>query len=370
MGDPISLASGLITLVGFTLGSAGALFKTIESFRTNKRTIRELKEELRDLEEVLNNLKQHTAESGSELTSLKSPLLRCGNVCKDFDETIKRYTANSGGPRTSFRDWAKLTYMGEDISQFKLMVSGYKSTISIVIGGAVLQRANVNAKVLEEYKTIVADTTSDLKDHLVDIESKLDALVIPGTKLSDQKNQELANIKEERENTKKCLEICAEVGDYIDMIQHRRLNDVSSPELKHATIVTLKGCKDTLTAFSTEMEQRSGEANTKLGKFLASNAGGSEEDAKLVEELQAERDGVKHCIGVCNEMSVEADRVRTNVFEDITSLDDSHLVFISTIGDLISASRITTGARSAHWMGQMSDDSVQQLSKDRTFFAL
>lgn len=39
---------------------------------------------------------------------------------------------------------------------------------------------------------------------------------------------------------------------------------------------------------------------------------------------------------------------------------------LCTLGDLIWAKSISTGARSSQWLGQMSDTSLQQLSKDKT----
>jgi hypothetical protein len=45
--------------------------------------------------------------------------------------------------------------------------------------------------------------------------------------------------------------------------------------------------------------------------------------------------------------------------------DDGHQLIISTMGDLISARRVTVGSRSIQWLGQMSDTSLQQLSKDQ-----
>ena len=43
--------------------------------------------------------------------------------------------------------------------------------------------------------------------------------------------------------------------------------------------------------------------------------------------------------------------------------DDNYQYFVSTVGDLISARRITIGSRSLTVFGQMSDDSVQQISR-------
>jgi len=138
MADPISIASGLVALAAFALRSSRSLFQTIESFRSNHRTIRELKEELEALDSVLQPLGT-TANKHDGLAGLDLPLLRCGNACKDFEAVVVKCTAHSGKPRTSFRDWAKLKYMGDDIVGFKNMLAGYKSTISIALGDATLQ---------------------------------------------------------------------------------------------------------------------------------------------------------------------------------------------------------------------------------------
>src|SRR5207248_7465132 len=108
----------------------------IDSSQSNKRIIRDLKEELDALDAVLQSLRQATANKVIALPALKLPLLRCGQACQEFEAVIVKCTAHSNGSRTSFRDWAKLTYMGDDILGFKNMIAGYKSTISIALGDA------------------------------------------------------------------------------------------------------------------------------------------------------------------------------------------------------------------------------------------
>lgn len=44
--------------------------------------------------------------------------------------------------------------------------------------------------------------------------------------------------------------------------------------------------------------------------------------------------------------------------------DDGYQLLVSTVGDLISAKRVTIGSRSLQLFGQMSDTSLQQLSRD------
>lgn len=136
MADPLSTASALLTLVVFAFQSSTTLYQVVESFQTNKKTIRELKEELEALTEVLKSLQEAVADSDVDFTALKLPLLRCGKACKDFEAVIIKCTAHSGGARTSFRDWAKLQYMGDDIDGFRNMLAGYKSTINIALGDA------------------------------------------------------------------------------------------------------------------------------------------------------------------------------------------------------------------------------------------
>ncbi len=136
MADPISIASGLLALAAFALQATKSLYQAVESFQSNRRTIRELREELEALDGVLQSLHQAAANNNADLTGLKLPLFRCGKACRDFEAVIIKCTAHSGGSRTSFRDWAKLKYMGDDVVGFKNMLAGYKATISIALGDA------------------------------------------------------------------------------------------------------------------------------------------------------------------------------------------------------------------------------------------
>ncbi|EEP83062.1 predicted protein [Uncinocarpus reesii 1704] len=291
-------------MVGFALKSTSSLYRTVESFRTNKRSIRELKEELESLEQVLISFQQLALETDTDLESLKLPLLR--------------------------------------------------------------RKATVTTNVLNEYKKLIADTTSDLEEHLAEIESRLQAFPVQRGGESENGSTEWAKIQEERETTRKCIEICTRVGDYIDTVQSHDLRGVpSSSASQRATVETLKECKDKLTALSTEIGKRSEELGNRLEKIMSLEVKLSDEDADNMRKVQAERDGLKQCLAICNEVSAQTQGLRMNVFEDVISADDAHQLIVSTLGDLISAKRITTGARSAQWLGQMSDDALQRLSRDR-----
>lgn len=137
MGEPISLASGLLTLATFALQSSVTLYDTIKSFQSHLKRVCDLQEELEALSEVLGPLIELvSADTDSDLAALKLPLLRCGNACKEFERELLKCSSRSSDKRTSFRDWARLRYMGDDIDGFRRLVAGYKLTINVALTDA------------------------------------------------------------------------------------------------------------------------------------------------------------------------------------------------------------------------------------------
>jgi hypothetical protein len=140
MADPISVTSGLLTLVTFGLKASTSLYQTIKSYNSHQRNVRELREELEALTSVLGSLNQAVADADADadanFAALTIPLLRCGNACNDFKAIIVKSAERTDDSRTSFRDWARLKYMGDDIAGFKNMLGGYKATIMIALCNA------------------------------------------------------------------------------------------------------------------------------------------------------------------------------------------------------------------------------------------
>lgn len=137
MAEVIGIASGLVALSAFAFESSITLHHTVKSFQTHPTRVRELLDELCDLSAVLGSLNETVnATTDVDLSALDLPLLRCGNACKEFEQELLKCMSRSGGNRTSFRDWAKLRYMGDDIDAFRRLLSGYKLTINIALADA------------------------------------------------------------------------------------------------------------------------------------------------------------------------------------------------------------------------------------------
>ena len=79
--------------------------------------------------------------------------------------------------------------------------------------------------------------------------------------------------------------------------------------------------------------------------------------------MQEGKDNIEQCVIICAQALKKADQVRNNDFEDISAAEDAQQV-VTTLEDSISARRVTAGNRATQWLGQMSDATLQQLSRD------
>lgn len=139
MAEPLALASGILALATFAFQSSVSLHKTVNSFRSHPKRVRDLLSELEALSNVLGSLVDLIeSNSTADLSILSLPLLRCGNVCKEFQQELLRYVSQSNSNRTSFRDWARIMYMGDHIDDFRYLLAGYKATINIALTNATL----------------------------------------------------------------------------------------------------------------------------------------------------------------------------------------------------------------------------------------
>lgn len=223
------------------------------------------------------------------------------------------------------------------------------------------QSSTVTLKVFNEYKQVITDTTYDLQNRLQDIEGNLRMLVSCRVDGSDDGTDVQRQVEEDRDAIVKCLQICDEVSNHINRLdakyfplpvqQDSKSRDASTAfSAWVAAGQTLAGCKSQLQEHVDELRMRLTERPERPERPES-----EAERARIVEEIH----GLQKSIDICNKAYKEADRHRTNVFEDISTGDDTRQVIVSTIGDLVFAKTLKTGARSFQVLGQMSDETVQ-----------
>ena len=134
MAEVIGVVSGLAGLIALAGQTSLSLYELIKSYRSHPITVRELMQVLEALRGVLDPLAETIkAAKDVDLSALKFPLERCAEACTEFEKEIRKCSSRSNGDRTSFRDWAKLRYMGGDINGFRQLIQGYKMTIGIAL---------------------------------------------------------------------------------------------------------------------------------------------------------------------------------------------------------------------------------------------
>lgn len=238
----------------------------------------------------------------------------------------------------------------------------------------------VTVSVLKEYKEVITNTTADLEDHLQEIDKKLQSLSLEGGRISDEDAAEQQQMQEERDSTQQCLGICAQVFTHIDQVHPNAIENTSTPlggyqgpvitlggllSARQTTADTFKALKERLSITTTQLEKHLQDVNSRLEKFSSQPLKESNEQAAEQDRMKEEMESIKQCLAICSQATMQANKERTNDFEDISLSDDGQQVVVATFGDLISAKRVTAGARSFQWIGQMSDESLQQLSRDR-----
>ncbi|PYH49495.1 uncharacterized protein BP01DRAFT_420440 [Aspergillus saccharolyticus JOP 1030-1] len=370
MAETIGLASGILALATFAFQSSVSLYETVKSFQSHPKRVRDLLGELEALSAVLAplvDLVKSTSEV--DLSVLDLPLFRCGNACKEFQQELLRCASRSSSSRASFRDWARLTYMGGNIDDLRDLLAGYKATINIALTDATLRQSTVAVESIRDYEGLIQDTKEDLGARLENIDQKLKQLAEKNGILSELDASELHSLKEERRSTEKCLQICAQLSSHIDQIQ--LISDNASPadgsemaDMSPETVTNegLQECKRSLIATTAKLEKHMQDVMDRL--VAKSRTTVSDEDAQDLSRLRDEWEAARQCLDICTRADSH--------FKETVSVIENHgtgdaLQFmVSANGKVLHGKNRGLGWRNRQVGGYMSNESIQQLSRDLT----
>ncbi|KAL5342679.1 hypothetical protein BJX70DRAFT_269047 [Aspergillus crustosus] len=376
MAEAIGAASAITTFVALALEATIILYGTVKSVQSREKIIRELREELQDLSEVLETLHELSGHTDIDLTALETPLKRCTSACTEFNALVMNCTQHSSEERYSKRDWLKIRYMSDDISGFKDMLAGYKSTITIALAYVNLRTTKITKQVVEEYKELIQNTQCDLESHLEDIRTKVETLSLNGSAITKIDPAELRRMEDEKQSTQKSIHICQQFLDFLDQSQSSLLGNLeSAPKKPYQQLSSsqrpmqsswinaegLNSARKELMSWRIQLLQNLYEVDKQLPTSRPDipllGDGPTSEQQTFQEEVQ----GTEALLEFCEHAKREVNQPRTNYYEDVTAEDNSHLAVVTTLKDLISAKRIKSGIGSKLVLGQMSDDTIQSV---------
>ncbi|KAF9250404.1 hypothetical protein LCP9604111_3306 [Penicillium roqueforti] len=371
MAEAIGLASGVLALATFAFRCSVSLYETVNGFRSHPKRVRDLLAELEALSAVLAPLVDLVKSNFSvDLSCLDLPLLRCGNVCQEFQQEILKCASRSDSTGTSFRDWARLTYMGNNIVDFRDLLAGYKATINIALTDVNLRLSAGAVENIGDYESLIQDAKDDLGARLESIDRKLEELAKNDVTQSGPDAAELHSLREERLSTEKCLQICAQLSNHIDQIQ--LMSDDAGPSLGSAgseaspATVTNEGlqeCKNSLAMTANKLEKH---MRAIMDRLVAKSrtAISSDEDAQDLSRLRDEWETTRQCLEICSRAD---DHLKENVsIIENHGTGDALQFMVSANGQILHGKNRGLGWRSRQVGGYMSNESIQQLSRDLT----
>ncbi|TQV90532.1 hypothetical protein IF1G_10855 [Cordyceps javanica] len=373
MAEAIGVASGLVALATFACQSSVMLYESVSSFQSHQQRVRDLAEETGALAEVLNSLVD-AARANPELRipALAVPLKRCAKACEEFRQEIEKFSARSiAGSRTSFRDWARLKYMGEDVDGFRRLLSSYKMTISIALTNASLHQSIVTSEAVEGYTELLEAARADLEERLGMIDDKLEQFLGQSLSSSSLEDGDVVQIREERQSTENSLQLCAELSDHITRIQlaqarARSGTGTSKPSSLSERITHdgLQECKENLARMADKLAAHEKELFSNLVSKMA-HMGSSQEAAADIARLRDELESARQSMNLVSSASRELEKSVSVIENHATG--DAVQFMVSTNGQILHGTNRGLGWRTRQVGGHIDAETWKQKWKIVTF---
>ncbi|KAF1817811.1 uncharacterized protein K489DRAFT_293706, partial [Dissoconium aciculare CBS 342.82] len=281
MADPLSIAASLLAISTAAIQSAKSLREAVKRYKGRDKTLGRLQDELDHLSKILESLTQTVATEESLLALLQGPIERCDQVCREFEAAMEGFSQKS---KTGFRDWARMEFMRGDINEFIETIAGYKSTISVGLGTVTMQSSKISEGVLLKYTGMIKDTTYNLELHLQRIDDKI-------TQPTTDRNAHAEigiDLRDEREATKQCLQICEDLRSYFQNLSlgaSSCLQDPPENVYEYQSFEAQTRMRQTIDEAQESFVQKSDHLSKRLASLLRGQASDSDR-VKPIQDLK------------------------------------------------------------------------------------
>lgn len=216
-------------------------------------------------------------------------------------------------------------------------------------------------EVLEQYKDMIADTTSDLNMHLDEMQQRIDSLTTGDVEAIDDVAVEWDALLAEKQSTKQGLVMCASLSAQI--LQFEKASADSPRYSGRPSAYThmktgLSEASRSIQSLVTRLQTHEADITNQL-EAMSLQDSLPEAVALQLDRLQETKKSLSQCIQIVSEAGELANE-RSNVFEDLTLADNSYALSVSTVNDLVTARRLNLSGRSRHLGGQVTDETVQK----------
>ncbi|EXF73119.1 hypothetical protein CFIO01_07519 [Colletotrichum fioriniae PJ7] len=363
MADPLSITASVLAVLTTAAQSVKLLVETVNRYKGRDRTLSRLQAELEDFLRILDVLHKVVETESAMMVLLKDPILRCSQLCNDFDKAMKVF---SGKSKVGFRDWAKMEFMRGDINDFLDALSSYKETISIGLGTITMQTSKVSQRVLEEYNETLMDTIYRLNVRLQRIDEKMDELTRENASSVDTSGT-TTDLEDERDVTERCLRICEDAQQYLETLANdedilKQQVPPTNGESERMRFEAQLMIRRTLDENRDNFSETIGRLHERLASLPRNGTSQDEsERVRLEEDLKAS----KKCLEVCKAASETVAQQRIYRVGELIADVESDQVVITTLADLFDVKKASSTNGSAQWIGSFTDETARHISTDR-----
>lgn len=217
---------------------------------------------------------------------------------------------------------------------------------------------------------MIESTTDDLEAYLESIKENLEKIVGKNTSGPSTEAADLQLMEEERLSAQKCWEICQQLSNHIDQLQRSPKTGKDSAESDETCSVPervtnegLQDCKESLFNTAEKLENHLKILMERI-RTKSKTVTASEEDIEDMRRLQEEWEATRQCMHICSTAGTRLDE-NSSTIENYATGDASQFM-VSTNGTVTHGKNRGLGWRTRQVGGQLSDASLQQLSKDMT----
>lgn len=131
--EAVGAAASILALAVFAYDTSKTLYETVASFKSHRKTVKEVQADLGSLTAVLDSIRGQIQQSTdtTRFEPLRKPLSCCATVCHEMQEMLRMCTAHSRPDHDSVRDWLSMQYREKSFEDVKKRLASYKSTLCI-----------------------------------------------------------------------------------------------------------------------------------------------------------------------------------------------------------------------------------------------
>jgi hypothetical protein len=217
----------------------------------------------------------------------------------------------------------------------------------------------------------------ETKQHLQEINHKLQALSQRGASISDEDAAEWKRLHDQKVTAEKDLTAFVQALEKLREVQSDNLENIpmaqdtyqvvhktlGMPSEKRITAEDLHEFQVKLTNTISDLKVYRQSIDKKLQTAGPMGAKVLVEEVNIKKTLQKEKEIDEDCLALYRQLSEQVDQKRTNILKDTLAARDAHQVVVSTVGDLISCTNVTAESGAKQWLGQMSDASLQLMCR-------